>query len=84
MKMFVILAVTLFAFAACDDAAEKSIGVSNSNFKVERLFTDDNGYSVMRFEDGGSKHYYVIGPNHLETRKNNGESVYESIPTEKQ
>ncbi len=51
----------------CAREAEKPIKVSNTNFDVEKIFTDENGYSVYRFYDEYYR-YYVTGPNVMSTQ----------------
>ena len=56
-----VLAICLTAFlAACAKEAESSNKTSNPDCKVEKLFTTDEGYTVYRFEDYGSSHYFVV------------------------
>jgi len=46
----------------CAGKAEKSVQV-NSEFAVDTLFTDSDGYTIKRFHDNGRFHYYVTpGP----------------------
>lgn len=59
-KTLIILA--LLVLSGCNNSAEKTENVSNKSFDVEVLFTDSDGFTVKRFQDGGYYRYYVTGP----------------------
>jgi hypothetical protein len=63
VKRTALLIIGLLVFAGCDDRkAESTVSASNKDYKVEKLFTDDNGCAVYRFSDDGRYRYYVVGP----------------------
>lgn len=52
-----ILLFSMILFFGCQKSASHSVQSTNSNFKVEVLFTVD-GITVYRFEDSGRDHYF--------------------------
>jgi hypothetical protein len=61
MRYLILLAVL------CVGCVEKNPPVgktqSNGNATIEKVFTDENGYTMHRFKDGDSTIYYVTpGP----------------------
>ena len=56
VAMFVLLAVT----CGCEIKPVGTNKTDNTDAKVERLFTDQNGYTVYRFHDLDGFHYYVV------------------------
>jgi len=86
MKLFATLAFLCLFLTGCDKQAEKSITTSNSAVKAEVLFTDENGFTVHRFYDGGHNRYYVTpsGETMTTNRVQNGKTSYtypSTIPT---
>lgn len=81
-KIFCLFAFCLL-LCGCAKSAVGTNATDNSEVKVERLFTDSNGYTVMRFNDGGQYHYYVVpGPARIETNIRQGKVVrQETIDT---
>lgn len=54
MKYIILILIML---TACVTPGEKEVNSSNSDFKVELLFTVD-GCKVYRFHDGGNSRYF--------------------------
>jgi hypothetical protein len=77
MRFTLLAAVLLALVMGCDQSAEKTAEktapVSNNNFNVELLFTDQDGYKVYRFRDGEDR-YYVTGPGNLRAMSSHSES----------
>jgi hypothetical protein len=58
-KIFVTILFCLFLFS-CQEKSEKTVSVSNPNFKPELLFEID-GYKVYRFMDDRTVYFVIPG-----------------------
>ena len=60
----VALAISGFGTGGCAEAQpERTVAVSNDEYSLDELFTDQRGNTVYRFFDNGDFRYYVVGPN---------------------
>ena len=62
MKKYLTAVMLALVSIGCDKPAQSTYTPSNSNFQVEVLFTDNEGFTVKRFADGSRNYYYVTGP----------------------
>ena len=57
MKKLLIVAAAVVLMGCSKDP--ESVTFKGAGFKVETLFTDEDGCTVKRFEDGGRDRYYT-------------------------
>lgn len=82
----VLSVVACLLIVGCSGSAEAVKRSTNSEYNVEVLFTDHDGFTVKRFVDGGRAHHYVtpsgaVVNTHLESQGKTTTTRSEIVPT---
>jgi hypothetical protein len=72
MKIFYILSLALLC--GCTVDGERKLTTSNKEIKAQVVFTDEDGYTVKRFNDGNNYRYYVTPVGRVESIEQKGKT----------
>ena len=62
MMRFMFLAMAAILIGCYSQKPERTLPVSNKDYQIDQLFTDNNGCTIYRFYDQGDYRYYLVGP----------------------